>query len=320
MHAFLEKEEKQFLGYEFSNKRGSEGIHPIQRGKSIDECTCLFANIDNPEKANYYIKKAFTENNFNLEIPDSLQKNISHQNLIDLLTFDRIDFDKSISLSIKIKIESIWKTGNLKYLAEISEVKKGKTITEIKTVKGIIPVIAGEKKPTYFHNEANRKGNVITVSASGANAGFINYFKTPIFASDCNTIISKNEDKFSTKLIFYFLKSIQKEIYYLQKGQAQPHVYADDLLKIKIPFPSKEIQEIIISEIKILEEQENKAKEKTKIPNSEAVRLFENYSTKNNKVFRLSNTNIFEVSIGKRLLKREILEEGEVPVFSANVF
>jgi len=36
------KEEKQFLGYEFSNRRGSEGIHPIQRGKKIDECTKLF--------------------------------------------------------------------------------------------------------------------------------------------------------------------------------------------------------------------------------------------------------------------------------------
>jgi type I restriction enzyme M protein len=34
--------EKRFLGYEFSNRRGSEGIHPMQRSKSIDECTQLY--------------------------------------------------------------------------------------------------------------------------------------------------------------------------------------------------------------------------------------------------------------------------------------
>ena len=45
-------EEKEFLGYEFSNRRGNEGIHPIQRGKTIDECTKLFdpTRFDNPEK------------------------------------------------------------------------------------------------------------------------------------------------------------------------------------------------------------------------------------------------------------------------------
>ena len=41
------------FGYEFSNRRGSEGIHPIQRGKNIEDCTQLFdADIfDNPTKA-----------------------------------------------------------------------------------------------------------------------------------------------------------------------------------------------------------------------------------------------------------------------------
>ena len=49
--------EKRFLGYEFSNRRGSEGIHPIQRGKSIEECTQLFdeKEFENPEKASTYI-------------------------------------------------------------------------------------------------------------------------------------------------------------------------------------------------------------------------------------------------------------------------
>ena len=53
--------EKRFLGYEFSYRRGSEGIHSMQRGKSIEDCTVLFdSNVfDNPTKASTYIYKAF---------------------------------------------------------------------------------------------------------------------------------------------------------------------------------------------------------------------------------------------------------------------
>ncbi len=249
--------EKRFLGYEFSNRRGSEGIHPIQRGKNIEDCTLLFdADVfENPEKASTYIYKAF-QGDFDFPIDKTLQKNITRHNLVDMFTFDRIDFENNISLSVKkkVKYEEIWGTEELKSLDEISEIKKGKSITQEKTVEGEIPVIAGGQEPAYFHNKSNREGNIITISASGAYAGFINYFETPIFASDCNTIQSKAEDKISTKLIFLFLKSIQDKIYELQRGQAQPHVYGEDLAQIKIPLPPKGIQDKIVKEIEVLED------------------------------------------------------------------
>jgi len=145
-------------------------------------------------------------------------------------------------------------------LGDIANIEKGKSITKQQIKEGNIPVIAGGKTPAYFHNIANRDGNVITVSASGANSGFVNYFSTPIFASDCNTIISKNEQTISTKLIYEFLQSIQDKIYELQRGQAQPHVYAKDLAEIKLPLPPLSVQEEIVSEIEKLETQEQNAK------------------------------------------------------------
>jgi len=253
-------EEKKFLGYEFSNRRGSEGIHPIQRGKSIDECTKLYDpdSFTNPEKASAYIYKAFT-GGFSSEIDESLKNNITRLDLIDTLTFDRVDFEKTISLNVKkkVKYESIWNIQNIELLSNIADIKKGTSITQEKTEKGTIPVIAGGKDIAYFHNTANRDGNIITVSASGAYSGYVNFFTTPIFASDCNTIKSKDENKITTKLIFYFLKSIQFHIYSLQKGQAQPHVYGEDLAKIQIPLPPKDIQEKIVAEIEVLEERED---------------------------------------------------------------
>ena len=115
------KEEKRFLGYEFSNRRGSEGIHPTQRSKSIDECTQLYdANsFANPEKASHYIYNAFL-GNYDLDIPESLQKNVTYHNLVDLFTFDRVDFEKNISLSAKKKVKIESKYDLIKYLHVLS--------------------------------------------------------------------------------------------------------------------------------------------------------------------------------------------------------
>jgi type I restriction enzyme M protein len=97
------QQEKKFLGYEFSNRRGSEGIHPIQRGKSIDNCTSLYDenSYTNSLKANSYIYAVF--NGEEKEIDESLKENISYMDLVDMMNFDRTLFEKNISLNAKKK-------------------------------------------------------------------------------------------------------------------------------------------------------------------------------------------------------------------------
>ena len=73
-------------------------------------------------------------------------------------------------------------------LGDVCEVRRGSVITREQTVEGDVPVIAGGTGPAYYHNTPNRCGPVITVSGSGANAGFVNFFRRPIYASDCSTI------------------------------------------------------------------------------------------------------------------------------------
>ena len=121
-------------------------------------------------------------------------------------------------------------------LGEVCEITKGTSITKKKTIPGDIPVIAGGQKPPYYHSEYNRDGETITVSASGAYAGFVSYHDYPIFASDCSTI-KPQENLLSTKFLFALLKSKQDELYGLQIGSGQPHVYPRDLVNIHIPLP-----------------------------------------------------------------------------------
>jgi type I restriction enzyme M protein len=250
-------EEKKFLGYEFSNRRKKEGIHALGKSSIIDECTSLFDPeiIDNPKKASTYIYEAFNKN-FNRDIDESLKNNIKRIELVNYLNFKYSLFLCDVDLKEKkhILFEKIWNTSNLIKLNEIADIDKGTSITSKQIEDGSIPVVAGGQSPAYYHNAYNRDGNIITISASGAYAGFVNYFPDPIFASDCNTVKSKKEEEISTKLIFEFLKSIQTEMYLLQKGQAQPHVYGKDIANIKIPNVSKSIQQKIIAEIEALEE------------------------------------------------------------------
>jgi|GEM_PF-3394149 len=118
-------------------------------------------------------------------------------------------------------------------------IDKGQMITSSEVVRGNIPVIAGGKQPAYFHNKPNRNGTTITISGSGANAGFVNIHKTPIFASDCSTI--SESDNYDIYFIYYSLLSKQNEIYNAQTGGAQPYIHPKDLqpLKIGIPLDTK---------------------------------------------------------------------------------
>ena len=127
-------------------------------------------------------------------------------------------------------------------IKDIFEIEKGTSITEAQAIEGIIPVVAGGKDYAYLHNESNRPQGCITVSASGANSGFVNYWDVPIWASDCITLKSKNEDAYLTKFLYYALRLIQSDIYLLQKGSDQPHVYASDIQYLKVPAVSVSIQ------------------------------------------------------------------------------
>ena len=97
------QEEKDFLGYEFSNRRGSEGIK-IYRDENGNHITDLYDDInDSEKKANYYVKKALL--NESVEIDEKLKKNIKLIDTANLFDFSIPSFDKSISLIDKKKIK-----------------------------------------------------------------------------------------------------------------------------------------------------------------------------------------------------------------------
>lgn len=130
-----------------------------------------------------------------------------------------------------------WKKGAL---SDVCEFKRGKNITSSEMKDGAIPVISAGITPSGFHSHANVYGISITMSSSGANAGYIAVHYSDIWAADCSYI-----EEASTPYIYYvyeLLNNIRSIINNFQRGAAQPHVYPRDINRIKMIIPSEDIR------------------------------------------------------------------------------
>lgn len=128
----------------------------------------------------------------------------------------------------------------VKELGAYANIKKGTLITEkTANTNGNVKVVSAGLDFSYFHDISNYQENTITISASGASAGFINFWREPIFACDCTTVRGNSDA--DTIHILGFLKMRQEYIYQQARGSAQPHVYPKDIECLKIPVPPKEI-------------------------------------------------------------------------------
>ena len=119
-------------------------------------------------------------------------------------------------------------------LGDIVEIKKGSTLTSNEYKNGYIPVMAGGKDYAGLHDSFNRPKWTITISASGASAGFVRIHPNEIFATDCSTI--EPNDQYNILYIYYILMINQNLIYKLQTGGAQPHIHPKDLYPLNIRY------------------------------------------------------------------------------------
>jgi type I restriction enzyme S subunit len=150
--------------------------------------------------------------------------------------FVRFRFPGHEHIKIVDGVPQGWKLTDFGNVAKIS---KGKNITKESSVEGSVPVVAGGLTPAYYHNNSNTECPVITVSASGANAGYVNLYHEKIWASDCSYIDSS--DKLPIYFLYLLLKYRQNEITGMQKGAAQPHVYPKDLMRLVVCLPSDKL-------------------------------------------------------------------------------
>ena len=132
-------------------------------------------------------------------------------------------------------------------LGELVCFKRGKTITKKEIIEGNIPVVAGGTEPAYYCNKSNTGNRVITISASGANAGYTRMYFEKIWASDCSFIDCSMTNYFH--FVYCHLIANKIAIDNLQKGAAQPHVYPKDINALALCCPHNDILDSFESKI-----------------------------------------------------------------------
>jgi type I restriction enzyme M protein len=91
------KIEKEFLGYEFSNRRGSEGIKIYQDDDGNPSNKLYNANDrhDRTRVSSYIYQAGLSKNK--LEVDESLANHLSYQRFVDMINFQTTNFEREVS-------------------------------------------------------------------------------------------------------------------------------------------------------------------------------------------------------------------------------
>ena len=152
---------------------------------------------------------------------------------------DRIKLNEQLNQKLEETAQAIYKEWFVDFedehytlIGEILTAQKGKNITRAKAIAGIFPVVAGGIEPSCYHNDFNTSKPVVTISASGANAGYVNLFENNVWAADCSYI----DPKIYRNIYFIYccLKFNQKLLMSKQIGTGQPHIYPEQIASIPI--------------------------------------------------------------------------------------
>ena len=171
---------------------------------------------------------------------ETQQRILNFTNPID----EKIELNNKINKNLEQQAQAIFKnmfpsinSGNIevgKYIIP----KRGKNLISKNAIWGVVPVIAGGLQPAAYHNAANTSAPVITIAASGANAGYVKLWNIPVWSSDSSFI----DSNMTENIYFWYvmLKLRQKEIFDLQIGSAQPHIYPKHIAQLKLKAFNKE--------------------------------------------------------------------------------
>ena len=127
-----------------------------------------------------------------------------------------------------------WRVGKL---GELCQFKRGKGLLSKNAIPGDVPVVAGGLGPSCYHNVSNTKAPVITISGSGANAGFMRMYHQEVWASDCSFIDVTCENWL---FVYCFLAINSHLLKHAQTGAVQPHVKPADIHDFDLVIPPHE--------------------------------------------------------------------------------
>lgn len=244
------KEEKAFLGYAFSERRGREGLHPLAGG------TKLYSEGDplDPKKASSYIYRAFLGSSAGID--PSLAENVFYRPLYGLIEYGTSRFDKTINLGKTVQASGRYSVPTVRIL-EAANIEYGDRIVKASSTGGLFPVYGGGGE-TFRTSEWNREDRYV-ISRFGMSPDCVRFVRGKFYLNDSGmTVSSRDETVLNSKYLNLFLLSRQPSIYAMGRGPSQKNIDMEAFKSFRVPLPPPDIQQKIVAEAERVEGEEQR--------------------------------------------------------------
>jgi type I restriction enzyme M protein len=330
--------EKDFIGYEFSSRRGHEGIK-MYRDEEGKPTTKLYddKNPLNPLKANSYVNRSFLNKKFTIE--KTLEENITTFDTLEVMDFTKIFFEKSISINAKKKVKVESKHPIVKLSAIAKEIINGSTPLKSVNAYWLKKEIPWLTVPDFPENGLYIDKTSQFVSQKAVDDKKVRIIPENSVLISCTATIGKvciNKIKLTTNqqinsivcdtskvvvdYLGFYLKFNGYKLAYLTNNPGVLHVNQQMLNDFQIPLPPKPIQENIIKEISAAEQKEKTGREKVEKLRTQIDELF---TAENSKGATKKLEEVCEMKAGKFKSPSDILPnnaEGLYPCYGGNGF
>ncbi len=259
------KEEKKFLGYEFSERRGREGLHWLPGGTMLyDENDSL-----NSQKVSSYIHHAFLDEK--AQVAPSLSKHVFYGQLWQFIEYGTSGFNKSVNLGKRFQTVSKGKYP-LVPIGKVTEIFNGGTpdtsVSEFWN-GNIYWATLVDTKSKYLYSTQRRiteaglnscNATLMPVNSvlfsSRATIGDVSIAKVPVATNQGYKNFICDESQLHYEYFYQILKSEAKHIEALANGMTYPEISKEKIAQFKIPLPPLGVQQKIVDEFEAIENRE----------------------------------------------------------------
>ena len=330
-------EQKAFLGYDWSNRKGSEGIILNPNGGYLTNNQNRFAH----GTLATFVRNAFSNMRTEMREDNPLQKYVASYHTIDMLDFSRTKFDKAIRTSAikKLEISSkypILQLGGLVDIINGFAFKSSSFVNSGIRVIRISNVQRGEiidKQPVFYPSDTSEiekyllKEGDILMSLTG-EVGRVGLLPKELLPAALNQRVAclreRDSSVISHKYLFLYLntdKFCEDCNTFANDGLGRNNLSTEWLKLYPLPLPPIEIQQQVVSECQKVDEEYQTSRMSIEEYRKKIAQVFEDLQVVGGgKALKLNNLDIFEISIGRRILNSEVSPEFTIPVYSANVF
>lgn len=302
-------ENKKFLGYEWSDSKGNEGIKYLNAGKrkksNADEedgnedeedmmqqirgingiQTPLFnpLNLTDDEKINTIIRKNFEGKP--TDIHKELTEFVSLGRMVDMIDFSHTAFNLEIKTNVQMQVETACKWPLVTLNEVCKEILAGgdkpENYTKEKTEKNLIPIYSNgvENNGLFgYTNVAKIKEPSVTISARGT-LGFCVLHTQPFYPI-VRLIVAIPKDNINIRYFKHTLDSIT----FINEGASTPQLSVPKIRSYKIPMPPMSVQQQIANECGAVDKECQAARERIKDIKAEMERTINNIQADKEKI------------------------------------